>query len=232
MATATLERPTTETAQNGKQAKSNFPVLDWEINQIASQNGLQPDFIATQISNSGGMVARVGDVLVTTREAWNQFVDSYLAQIKEGLLGAANTAKPATPRSTATKLERKTNTRKPARTPATKTIKPKAETNGAAAVETDKGADRPKFKSFKVSNSYSRTLDAFLSAQKWDSQKRIEVIEGISNLSATPTDDSNYAEQCLKRIVNAHPANRRKDARQKLIDAARSMTGSLKEVTE
>lgn len=226
MATATLER-TTETTQNGAKqtAKTAMPVLDWEINPIASKNGLQPDFVANSIANSGGTVAKVGNVFVTSREAWTGFVDGYLNQIRDGLLGTT-VSQPAATKTKPTitgkkKGAGKTQSRAKAPTRKPTQGKPKAQAQPSKSVRSIV------FKNFKLSNSYSRTLGAFLDAQKWDAAKRIEVIEALAALPTEPGNESDFAEQCVKKITSVYPAAKRKGnfVRQGLIDAAKGMTG-------
>lgn len=180
-------------------ANAPLPVLDLEINEIATTNGLQPGFVASQILQAGGMVAQVGERLLTSQVAWNEFVRQHIRCLQ---------GQPPTKSARAA-------TRKPPQA--------KAEP-GATPPET------VRFKSFKLSNSYAKSLGNFLEAQKWPAEKRIAIVEAIAQLSATQVgDESAIAEQCLKRLIGAYPAAKRRGntTRQGLIDAAKAMVGSL-----
>lgn len=189
---------------------AEIPVLTVEINPIASNNNLQPDWVANQIAAAGGIVARVGEMFLTSRDAWNNFVNVHTANIRRALLldevDASSDVQTAPPPPPAT-------TKKPGRPP-------------KSAEDAEPTFTRLKL-GWKTTTNYSRTLASFLDTQGWEPGKRADVIEQIAALPAEPSGSKSLAEISVQRIVRSYPVAKRKDhgARGGIIAAAKAMIG-------
>lgn len=91
-----------------------------------------------------------------------------------------------------------------------------------------------RFKSFVPTTRPGTTIGKFLEAQGYDSTRRIEVIEQLGALPATPPSQpealETFAEQALNAILKRMPAKKRD--RKSLIQAAQKMQGKETPVDE
>lgn len=243
MPTATPERTTTRQKSAKSTSKAtetpatagipNLPTLK-SLKLLSDRTGVSPEKIAAEIIALGGTAffdeeSSTYKALELSMDAWVEgWLDQDRAARKASLLGSLpvtpaekngrSTRAKAPPEPAATKTPAKTSRSAKSATPA-KAPAPRR----AKATSTPATNGKPRLNGFKISNSYPRTIDNFLTAQKWDDAKRIEVIESIVSGAS---DRDSVGSYYLERIVNKYPTHNRKAVREGILGKLKEMTGN------
>jgi hypothetical protein len=204
---ATTTRPTTNLSSEA-QTVAVIPTVK-SLAAIARNAGVTEEAIAAEIVSSGGLAFYDADASTYKADeaGINAWADAWLDRDREArkaqLFSIATNGKVTPPDSE------------------------------IAADHAPAKNRKPRLKDFQVSKSYPKTIGNFLEAQKWDAQKRAEVIEQIANLPDEQSDSESLPEIYLSKVLNKYPANERSDRRKAIIKAVKKdMLGKPEAVAE